>query len=130
MLNALEHVDKLLGYEAFCTQEWVVQGKWINGCYTQCLVTLRDVDFEGTCLTTGTKVQMVQSQKYGAQDKARLWGSAGLTELQSLRYKDDAYGTSCYFISGIAMPIRPKKLTCFAEEDSIISMLAVDSGDA
>lgn len=130
LLNALEHVDKLLGYEAFCTQEWVVQGKWIDGCYTQSLVTLRDVDFEGRCLATGTKVHMVQSHKYGAHDRARLWGSAGLTELQSWRYEDDAHGKSCYFNSGIAMPVRPKKLTYFAEEDSMISMLAVDSDDA
>jgi uncharacterized SAM-dependent methyltransferase len=130
LLNALEHVNKLLGYEAFCTQEWVVQGEWIDGCYKQCLVPLRDVDFEGTCLAAGTKVHMVQSQKYGAQDKTRLWGSAGFRELHNWRYEEDAYGKSWYFISGFAMPIRPKKLTCFAGDDSMISMLAVDSGDA
>lgn len=92
LLNALEHVNTLLGYEVFRTKEWIVHGEWIRGCYKQYLVPLVDVVFEDTHFEAGTKVYMVQSQKYGPQEKARLWEAAKLRQLQGWCCRDVAYG--------------------------------------
>ena len=92
LLNALEHVNSLLGYKAFHPEQWTVYREWDNACFKQYLEPMRDVTFEGTLLRAGTRVSIIQSQKYGTEQRAKLWEGAGVRQLLSLHCKDAKYG--------------------------------------
>ena len=40
LLNALEHVNALLGYRAFHSEQWTVHREWNNLCFKQYLVPI------------------------------------------------------------------------------------------
>lgn len=83
MLNALDHANSILGYEAFQSEDWTVRGEWSepDGCHDQYLVPLKDVEFEGVSLQAGEMVHVVHSYKYDVVQKAQLWKKAGLREV-------------------------------------------------
>lgn len=93
-MNSLDHANQVLGYKAFRTEEWTVQGEWDERarCFSHSLVPLRDVMFEGAFLKVGEKVHISHSYKYDAIQKARLWQQAGLREMAAWRCKDPSYG--------------------------------------
>jgi L-histidine Nalpha-methyltransferase / hercynylcysteine S-oxide synthase len=95
-MNSLEHANQVLGYKAFRTEEWTVQGEWDERarCFSHSLVPLRDVRFEDVFLKAGEKVHISHSYKYDALQKGRLWQQAGLRELAAWRCKDPSYGES------------------------------------
>ena len=92
LLNALEHVNALLGYKAFHPEQWTVCRDWENLCFKQYLVPTEDVMFEGTLLSAGTRVPVIQSQKFNTEQRAKLWDGAGVRQLLSLHCKDTKYG--------------------------------------
>ena len=92
LLNALEHVNALLGYRALHSEQWTVHREWDNLCFKQYLVPIEDVTFEGTLLRAGTRVLVSQSQKFNTEYRAKLWEGAGVRQLLSLRCQDAKYG--------------------------------------
>ena len=92
--NALNHANAVLGYSAFRQHEWKVVGEWNerDGCHSQFLVPLKDVNFEGTILKAGKKILMAHSHKYDAQDRATLWSGSVMKEVQSWTTHDRSYG--------------------------------------
>ena len=92
LLNALEHINALLGYEAFHPEQWTVCREWDNACFKQYLVPMKDVVFEGTLLWAGTRVPIFRSQKFGTEQRAKLWEGAGVRQLLSLHCKAAKYG--------------------------------------
>ena len=92
LLNALEHVNTLLGYKAFHPEQWTVSREWNNSCIKQYLVPMKDVVFEGTLLWAGRKVPIIHSQKFDTEQRTKLWDGAGVRPLLSLRYKDTKFG--------------------------------------
>ena len=97
MLNALDHANSVLGYEAFRSEDWTVRGVWSEqtGCHNQYLVPRKDVEFEGVCLQAGEMVHVVHSYKYDTVAKAQLWEKAGLREAEEWRRTDEHYGEIC-----------------------------------
>ena len=92
LLNVLEHVNALLGYKAFHTEQLTVCREWDHACFKQYLVPMKDVVFEGTFLWAGTRVPMIRSQKFGTEQRAKLWYVAGVRQLLTLHCKDAKYG--------------------------------------
>ena len=92
LLNALDHVNALLGYKAFHREQWTVCREWDNACFKQYLVPMKDVMFEGTLLWAGTRVPIIRSQKFGTEQRTKLWEGAGVRQLLSLHCKDLKYG--------------------------------------
>ena len=96
ILNALDHANAVLGYEAFQKCSWTVQGEWnaVAGSHDQYLVPLEDVMFEGKCFKGGQKILIVNSFKYDAKQQVQLWKAAGLVEKARWRNADGSYGES------------------------------------
>ncbi|KAL9637029.1 MAG: hypothetical protein Q9164_002450 [Protoblastenia rupestris] len=92
ILNALNNANTVLGYEAFRSADWTVIGEWNDDCWKQNLVPKIDVMFEGICVRAGEKVPVVQSRKYDADQKHKLWKAAGLKELRSWSCTDESVG--------------------------------------
>jgi len=93
--NALKHANSVLGYTAFRHDDWHVQGEWntVSGSHDQFVIPCRDVDlFERVSLKAGEKILVVQSHKYDAEEKTRLWRKAHLTEVGRWSNDDDSYG--------------------------------------
>lgn len=78
LLNALEHINALLEYRAFQPEQWAVYREWDNLCFKQYPVPMEDVIFEGTLLRAGTRVLVIQSQKFDSEQRAKLWDGAGV----------------------------------------------------
>ena len=72
LLNALEHVNALLGYRAFHSEQWTVHREWKNLFFKQYLVPWEDVMFERTLLKAGTRILVSQSQKFNTEHRAKL----------------------------------------------------------
>lgn len=92
--NALQHANLVLGYTAFRRDDWYVQGEWnpLSGSHDQFVIPCRDIDlFEGVSLKAGEKILVVQSFKYDAEDKTRLWREAHLTEVGRWNNDDGSY---------------------------------------
>ena len=53
---------------------------------------MKDVVFEGTFLWTGTRVPIIRSQKFGTEQRVKLWYVAGVRQLLTLHCKDAKYG--------------------------------------
>ena len=94
ILNALEHANFVLGYEAFRIQDWTLQSEWDepNRCLTQYLVPLINVRFEDVCLKAGERVHVSDSYKYDDVQKAQLWKKAGVKEVELWRSRDGCSG--------------------------------------
>ena len=79
-LNALDHANRILGYEAFRRDEWTVQGEWDEqeGCMYKYLVPLKPVLFEDIKIKALQRLRITASRKYDAEDRVDLWKAAGL----------------------------------------------------
>ena len=94
IMNAIEHANYHLCYNAFNPSDWTVQGEWDaeNGRHDQYLVPLKDVKFEGTRLPKGELIFLVHSHKYDKAEKDDLWDCAQLNEKHSYMNDDGSYG--------------------------------------
>jgi len=99
ILNALDHANHQLGYEAFRKCEWTVHGEWnaADGSHDQYLVPLQDVRFEGKRFEAGKRILVVRSFKYDAKQKAQLWKAAVLIEKTRWTKSNGSYGESPTF---------------------------------
>lgn len=93
-LNALDHANRILGYEAFRRDEWTVQGEWDErtGCMYKYLVPLKTVSFEGLSFKAMERLHISSSHKYDAKDRVDLWKGAGLTPTARWVGNDGLYG--------------------------------------
>lgn len=96
ILNALDHANHVLGYEAFRRSEWTVHGEWnaAAGSHDQYLVPLQDVAFQGKEFEAGKRILVVRSFKYDNKQKAQLWKAAGLIEKARWTKSNGPYGES------------------------------------
>jgi len=96
ILNALNHANRQLGYEAFNLDDWTVKGKWdaVGGRHGQYLVPVRDVTFEDNQLRKGEEVFVVYSHKYDTAERSQMWEKAGLKEADRYMNADGSYGES------------------------------------
>lgn len=94
ILNALNHANDVLGYEAFNEQDWDVQGEWDaeGGSHDQYLVPRKDIKFEDVLLKQGEKIFMVHSTKFDAADQSELWNASNLREVHRYLNSDRWYG--------------------------------------
>ena len=127
ILNGLENINQVLGYEAFRVEAWRVIGEWSNQAWNQYLVPEEDVEFEGTILLKDQKVHVVQSRKLCNEQLAALWKTAGLQEVCAWPAVDESIGTS---LEEQSSPDAPKPLLDVLTDsntghDSVISMLAI-----
>lgn len=98
ILDALDHANRHLGYEAFDRHDWTVQDVWCvrSGRHEQYLVPLTDVVFEGTQIKKGEEVMVVQSRKYCEEERRSLWSASGLTEVERYESGCGDYGMLCW----------------------------------
>ncbi len=96
ILNALDHANHVLGYEAFRKSEWTIRGEWnaAAGSHDQYLVPLQDVAFDGRDFEAGKRIPVVSSFKYDVKHKAQLWKAAGLIEKARWTKSNGSYGES------------------------------------
>ena len=94
ILNALDHANTLLGYEAFNKADWTVRGEWnpALGAHDQYLVPQRDLVFRNKLFERGKGLLIVHSFKYNAKQQAQLWKSAGLCETEQWSNPAGSYG--------------------------------------
>ncbi|KAK5127926.1 hypothetical protein LTR85_005043 [Meristemomyces frigidus] len=94
ILNALDHANDVLGYEAFNKQDWDVEGEWDaeGGAHNQYLVPRKDVRFEDIELKKGEKVFVVHSHKYDEAEQRELWKASILREVERYLNDDGWYG--------------------------------------
>ena len=94
ILNALDHANAVLGYEAFQKCLWTVRGEWnaTSGSHEQYLIPLRDEIIEGISLKAGQKILIASSFKYDTEQQVKLWKEAGLIEQACWKKSDGSYG--------------------------------------
>lgn len=94
ILNALDHANTLLGYEAFAKADWTVRGEWnpTSGAHDQYLVPRRDFVFGNRHFECGKGILIVHSFKYNTKQQAQLWTSAGLSETERWSNATGTYG--------------------------------------
>ena len=93
-LNALDHANRILGYEAFRRDEWTVQGEWDEqeGCMYKYLVPLKPVLFEDINIKALQRLRITASRKYDAEDRVNLWKAAGLAPAAQWDGDNGLYG--------------------------------------
>lgn len=94
ILNALDHANAVLGYDAFDRSEWTVRGEWnkAQGSHDQYLVPQKDVIFEGTILKARSKIPIVSSLKYDFKQRTQLWEWARCMGFERWSSQDGSYG--------------------------------------
>ena len=93
--NALKHANAVLGSNKFEEDAWDVQGEWdsVSGSYNQHVIPRKDMNlFKDVSFKEGEKILVVQSHKYDAEEKAKLWRGAELAEIGRWSNSDDSYG--------------------------------------
>lgn len=65
-MNGLQHANRLLGREAFCTDDWEAVGEYdqVGERHRAFVVPKKDLQVEGVSLKQGEKIRIEESYKY------------------------------------------------------------------
>ena len=107
--NGLVHANRLLGKEAFETEDWEVVGEYDEaaGRHQAFYYPTRDVHFDGIQFLVGERVKVEESYKYSARQAEILWEQAGLVARgaygdgsgQYCKYAPDSRFAAALFLS-------------------------------
>ena len=79
-MNALDHANSVMGYEAFKRSEWRYEGIYdaAGGLHEVNFVTTADVIIEDSTIPSGTKIRLERSYKYSEEEAQDLFDAAEL----------------------------------------------------
>lgn len=80
-LNGLKNANRILGFEAFKSDEWDAFGEFVeeDGYHRAFVSPLKDVTIDGIELKKGERIRIEESWKFSAEEIQHLWNEAGLT---------------------------------------------------
>lgn len=101
--NGLKHANKLLGYQAFRSDEWEAIGEYDEqgGRHRAFVVPTKDITVEGVPLKQGEKVRIEESYKFSALQAEELWRKAHVIPLCAYSNRANDYGKIPYISSSI-----------------------------
>lgn len=100
ILNGLTNANQILGEEVFNVEDWRVIGEYVyddeGGRHQAFYSPVHDAVIFGETIKAHERIQVEQSLKYSQPAAAKLWNTAGLTEIDRWELGEE-YGE---FISG------------------------------
>ncbi|KAH7159828.1 C-type lectin protein [Dactylonectria estremocensis] len=110
VLNGLTHANNLLGEEAFDLANWSVIGEYVydteGGRHQAFVSPIRSTEVLGSTIMPHERIQIEQSLKYSQVETARLWATAGFTEMGRWT-RGDEYGLHMLQKSSIPFNLIP-----------------------
>lgn len=105
--NGLDHVNKLLGYEAFKSTDWEIVGRYDEKLdrHEASYRALSDVSFEGIDFKRGEYLKFEEAYKYSESQALDLWHSAGLIEQVNFSNKAGNYSMHFHLIDSVSFQI-------------------------
>ena len=99
--NGLKHANRLLGYDAFCLDDWDAVGEYDEkgGKHQAFVVPNKDVIVEGVAVKRGEKVRIEESYKYSRAQAEDLWHDANVMQIRTWSNDAEDYGISSRILS-------------------------------
>ncbi|KAF2859265.1 DUF323 domain protein [Piedraia hortae CBS 480.64] len=97
-LNGLKHANQLLGYDAFCLDNWQAVGEYdvVGHRHRAFVAPLKDQVVEGVEIEQGEKVRIEESYKANASQAKDLWRNSCVEQMT--RWSNDADYYSLYLL--------------------------------
>lgn len=107
--NGLTHANRVLGYEAFKSDEWeVVTGfNSDHGCHQACYSPKVDVTINGITIPKGEKLLFEEAFKYGREERDELLRNASLISQKKFGNSTDDFRMCSPFLT--VKPSSPSK---------------------
>jgi EasF-like predicted methyltransferase len=93
-MNGLHHANRLLGKEAFVTDNWEAIGEYDEegGRHRAFVVPKKNLQVENVALQKGERIRIEESYKYSPFQAKQLWSAAGVIESASWANENGSYG--------------------------------------